>query len=228
MQHPSWVLILIFLYFSYSNLYGENNPDWVVPGEMSRGDRLLLAQAITADPGMKIRVVEELAHRARAGVLSQNDINSLFILRHLAEEGVRTKVITAPGRNFPEVRRAACEVLGLVGGARSAMILVSVLETEQEPMVLSEAVFALAKTGVPPEKNIIELLTRIIETRVLPRVDNNLAFACLLSIEKFGSLGTGIDDPSLFRAVIRIADGPFIGDVRRRALAVLDNLRGVY
>jgi HEAT repeat protein len=195
---------------------------------MTQGDRLLFAQAQTSDPGMKLQVINDLAARARAGVLSPKDRTSLFILRYLAEEGVRSKVITSPGRNFPEVRRAACEILGMVGGPESASILISVLETETEPMVLSEAVFALGKTGVPPERDIMELLTRIIDNHVLPKGDNNLAFACLLSVEKFEQAGTGIDDPALFRALIKVAEAPFIGDVRRKAMAVLDRLRSIY
>ena len=54
--------------------------------------------------------------------------------------------------------------------------------------------------------------------------DNNLAYAYLLAVEKIAGANSGIQDPSTFRAVIRISQGNYIRTVKLKAEEVLKRL----
>ena len=55
--------------------------------------------------------------------------------------------------------------------------------------------------------------------------DSNFAFAVLLAFEKLAKANDGIESPEAFRAIIRIAQGNYVRDVKKKAVQVLDKLR---
>jgi hypothetical protein len=205
-----------------------NGADWVVPGGMSLSDQLLLAQALVPDIHAKLRVIEELKIRARAGGVSPADRNAVRILQYLAEEGI----LTPPGgrriasRNFPEARRASCEVLGYIGGKEAKDILISVLKTDNEPMVLSEAVFALGKIETAPDKELVDILASLIEKKILISWDNNFAYALLAAVEKLTDTPAGIHDETLFRGLIRMLDAPLAPQVKIKTRRLIEKMKG--
>jgi hypothetical protein len=209
-------------------VFSGNDADWVTPGKMSVSDQLLLAQALVPDIHMKLRIIEELKIRARTGSVSPSDKNVIHILRYLAEEGVLTPPNRrGPGsRNFPDVRRASCEVLGYIGGKQAKDILINVLKTDNEPMVLSEAVFALGKIETEPDKELIDLLASLIEKKILISPDNNFAYALLATAEKLADTSAGIRDETLFRNLIRMLDIPLAPPVKIKTRRLIEKMIG--
>ncbi len=226
MRAASFALIFLSMLVLSPEIRGEER-DWIVPGAAAVRERLLFAQAVSPNRETKFSALREIGGGIETGTLSPNDGNVLSILAYLAQEGVKSETRGgSPGeRDFPDVRRASCELLGRIGGEGAKRTLLSVLETESEPMVLSEAVYALALIGGRPDPKIVQVLTRLLEVRVLAKNDDNLAFTCLLAIEKLDTREHRIDDPGLYRALLRLLDAPLIGEVRRKALDVIDRLR---
>jgi hypothetical protein len=194
---------------------------------MSVQDRLLYAQALVPDAGMKLAVVEDIRQRADRGGISPADKPTLFILRSLIDENVRSEIRspTATRRNFPEVRVAACRVLGQIGGETARGLLLSVLKYDYEPMVLSEAVYGLGKLGGRPDEETIDTIVQTIRRHVLPGKMNNLAFACLLAVDSFDPGFPGLENSDLFMAILSIRYGPFVPEVRGLAERLSDKIR---
>jgi len=226
MRAASFAVIVLSLLSCAAEIRGEEK-DWIVPGTAAVRERLLFAQAVSPNRETKIRALREIGGSIEAGTLPPGDAESLAILSYLAQEGVKseTRGGSPAERDYPDVRRASCELLGKLGGEEATRTLLSVLESESEPMVLSEAVYAIARIGGRPDRKILRILTRLIEVHVLAKNDDNLAFTCLLAVEKLDTPERRIDDPDLYRAILRMLDAPLIGEVRRKALDVIDRLR---
>lgn len=93
-------------------------------------------------------------------------------------------------------------------------------------MVLSEAVYALGVIGDNSNQRTAIYLADVLErntARVNP--DNNLAFACLLSMEKLMRTEDGIANPEILTALIDVVGGNYIQTVRFKALDVIQQLR---
>lgn len=126
---------------------------------------------------------------------------------------------------FPEVRRRSANLLGQLGGERSKESLVKVVLTDIEPMVMSEAAYALGVLGLNNDNEASQAIAFAVLSQdgVIP--DNNFAFASLLAFQKLAEANNGLNDPSAFEAIIRIAQGNYIKKVRLKAVEVLNSLR---
>jgi HEAT repeat protein len=162
------------------------------------------------------------------GRVGDSDEAVLTVLDSLAGEGVSSSVRSG-GRvinDFPEVRRQAVQILGEIGGEVSKDILFRVVRDDPEPMVLSEAVYALGVIGENTNMETTLYLADVLKrntARVNP--DNNLAFACLLSLEKLMGSEEGIADPEVLTALLDVVSGNYIQSVRLKALDVIYQLR---
>jgi len=226
MRAVSLAVVVFSLLAPAQGIRGEEK-DWIVPGAAAVRSRLLFAQAASPDRESKFHALREIGGNIETGTISPNDGNVLSILTYLAQEGVKSE--TRGGfpseRNYPDVRRASCALLGRMGGEGAKKTLLSVIESESEPMVLSEAVYALALIGGKPDPKILQILTRLLEVHVLAKYDDNLAYTCLLAVEKLDTPEHRMDDPDLYRAILRMLDAPLMGEVRRKAFDVIDRLR---
>ena len=149
------------------------------------------------------------------------------ILDSLSKEGVG-KVVREDGRqinNFPMVRREACAILGQIGGEDAKNSLLNVLLSDNEPMVRAEAVYSLGLIGLNENNEVTKIISWVILQQDLTRPDNNFAFASILALEKIAEKNNGINDEELYRAVITIAQGNYIRDVKYKALDLLNTLR---
>jgi HEAT repeat protein len=207
----------------------ETDEDWLRPGRAAVQRELRYAQALAPDMRTKLTVIAEIRDRAMAGGIAAEDKNALGILRYLTEEGTRSRNQNQSfaAKSFPEARRASCEALGYIGGGTSREILISVLELDPEPMVLSEAVFALGKITTEPDEKILGAFRNLLETKVLVSGgDNNLAMALLSAIGKLADSETGVRDEELFRALMRILDTPLSPAVRQKARQLIEKMKG--
>lgn len=149
------------------------------------------------------------------------------LLSDLAFDGTIRPVISnnAVINDFPEVRREACGLLGRLGGEQAVRSLLRVLETDPEPMVLSEAAFALGRIGLNPNNEVSHAIAIAVMRQTAVKPDNNFAFACLLAFQKLAKANKGLSDPDAFRAVLAIENGEYIPEVRQEAAAVLNILK---
>jgi hypothetical protein len=208
---------------------GAMDEDWVRPGREVLRDEIRYARAFAPDMQTKLALIAEIRDKARQGGVSPEDKSALRVLRYLAGEGTLTlkRGTASASQGFPEARRASCEALGYIGGPSAREILFAVLEAEGEPMVLSEAVFALGRITEEADDELTAVFTALLEAKILiPRGDNNLAMALLHTLEKFADSKAGIHDEGLFRVLMRMLDEPLAPQVRRKARILIEKMKG--
>lgn len=171
-----------------------------------------------------LAAIEDMISEGRA---TDSDRDLLAVLEYLSMEGngVQMREAGLLINNFPEVRRRACESLGDLGGEIAKASLINVLLTEDEPMVLAEAAYALGTIGINEDNQVTQALSYSILGQNIMSPDNNYAFAVLLAFEKIAESNGGIADPSAIRALVRIQNGNYIKTVQRKAKSVIDKLR---
>ena len=189
--------------------------------------RLIREQAITLDRDMKLLALRNIEDMIDSGKVSTGSPDVHYILDYLAGEGTDTRV-TENRRlvnYFPIVRKEACKLLGELGGENSKDTLINVLVQDDEPMVRAQAAYALGKIGMDDSGEVSRILTYAVLDQDVVNPDSNFAFAVLLALEKLAKANDGLDDPAAFQAIIRIAQGNYVRDVKRKAVQVMDLLR---
>lgn len=190
--------------------------------------RIIGEQAFSDGRETKMSALENLEELIEAGDIASGDPEAHYILDSLSSEGIG--VTYREGRrivnNFPEVRRKACELLGKMGGEAAKDTLINVLIADNEPMVLSEAVYALGEMGADTSDSnqVTQAIAYSILNQDLLTPDQNFGYAALLSIEKLAERNGGISDPSIYRALIRISQGNYIRTVQDKAQEVIKSL----
>ncbi len=190
--------------------------------------QIMKEKAFSGDRDMKLNVLNDLEKQINEGKVGPNDLDVEFILEYLAMEGSTRKVIENKRlvNYFPEVRRRACNLLGKLGGERAKDALLTVLLNDPEPMVKSEAAYALGEIGLNKNGEVVKALLFALNHQDPRKADNNFAYAIILAIEKIAKKNGGIKDPEAYRALVKIADGQsYIRVVRNKALQVLDELK---
>ncbi|MDL2229808.1 HEAT repeat domain-containing protein [Treponema sp. OttesenSCG-928-L16] len=148
-------------------------------------------------------------------------------LEYMALEGVVNKSVES-GRvvnNFPDVRARSAMYLGELGTEEAKTSLIKIMLADPEPMVLTEAVKSLAKIGINNNEETVTVISWVVTRFDVLNPDNLLALAALDAYEILAEKNNGIRDPSAFRTIIRIAEGPYIRPVQERAKQTLSVLR---
>lgn len=189
--------------------------------------RIVHEQAIDLSRDSKLLALASIREMIDSGTVAKNSVVALDILGYLANEGTG-HVAMEDNRlinDFPEVRREACNLLGRMGGEQADAILMQVMTEDREPMVLSEAAYALGQIGLNQGGRASERIASAVMRIEAQKPDNNLAFASLLAFEKLARKNKGLNDPAAFRAIIAISRGPYVHAVKQKALQVLDGLK---
>ncbi len=189
--------------------------------------QIIREQAYSADRDMKLLALRYLQEMVDDGRVSSDNTEAIKVLDYLSTEGI-SRIVRENGlqmNNFPDVRRMACTILGQIGGEESKDALVTVLLNDNEPMVRSEAVYALGQIGLNENNEVSRAIAWVILQQDTIAPDNNFAFAALLAFDKLAQQNNGIKDEEAYRAVIAIASGNYIRDVKYKAREVLNNLR---
>jgi len=175
---------------------------------------------------MKLVALEYIGDALKGGRKSEEIQKSL---EYLALEGVLNKAKEGGvGRvlnSFPDVRAKACEYLGELGTEQAKTSLLKVVLADPEPMVLTEAIKALATIGNNDNDEVTTAISWIVTRFDVLNPDNSLAYAALDAYEKILEKNKGIKDPSVIRVILRIAEGPYIKPVQSKAKALLSNMR---
>ena len=200
---------------SVEESYLQESVEAMVIREQSRAD----------SRDMKFIALEYIGEAIKAGRGNEETLKSLD---YLALEGVVNKSreggVGRLTNNFPDVRAKAVEYMGQIGGEAAKNSLVKVVLAEPEPMVLTEAVKALAKIGKNDNEEVVTAISWIVTRFDILNPDNSLAFAALNAYETIAEKNGGIKDASTIRTIRRIIEGPYIKPVQARAREVLGKL----
>jgi len=149
-------------------------------------------------------------------------------LEYLSMEGTSNRV-REKGRlmnDYPEVRRAAAKYLGTLGTPEAKSALIRICTTENEPMVLQEAVKSLGMIGTNDNDDAVAAIVWIanrFNNTTAP--DNLLALATVDALDKIAQRSKGIKDPGAIQLLIKIAEGSYAPPVKERAKQALIDLR---
>lgn len=197
--------------------------------------QILREKAFSDDLETKLTSLTKLEEMVNGGSLGENAVQIEFVLEYLGMEGVGRTVRENHRQvnNFPEVRRRSAQLLGLMGSKTEGQVaesakraLVSMLLTDNDKMVKSEAVYALGVMDLEDESEAIQAIVFALETEDPTRPDNNFGYAVVLALEKIAIRNDGIKDPAAYRALVRISSGNYLKTVKEKANKVLDLLAG--
>jgi hypothetical protein len=180
------------------------------------------SQAVGRD--MKLVALEYIGEAIEHGNTSSEVKKAL---EYLALEGI-TNQTRENGRlinNYPDVRAKAVVYLGEVGTSEAKNALLKVMLADPEPMVLTEAVKALAKIGLNENEETANTISWVVTRFDVLNPDNLLALSALEAFEILAKKNGGLKDPSALRTIMRIADGRYISPVKDRARQLIFDLR---
>ncbi len=220
-------IITVLIFISTSAFTQEEEPTVEELYLQNAEIRLIREQAITVDRDMKLLALSNIRSMIDSGKVSTGAPEAHYVLNYLASEGIGNQIRENRRlvNNFPMVRKEACELLGNLGGENSKETLLEVLVQDDEPMVKAEAAYALGKIGYNENDEVARALAFAVVDQDVVNPDSNFAFAVLLAFEKLAKANDGIESPEAFRAIIRIAQGNYVRDVKKKAVQVLDKLR---
>jgi HEAT repeat protein len=195
----------------------------------SMQQQIIQAEAYSNDMDMKLIAISDIQAMVENGEIAEDDYFTLQILYDLGQEGV-TREIREQGHvinDFPIVRKEACRLLGEVGGDQARTYLINILLNDPEPMVMSEAIIAIAKCGLDEKGDAQRAMASSMYRQSATMKDNNFAVAYMNSIELLVKDGYKITDPIVWEEVVKIADpsSGYTSIVQQRALNLLKFLQ---
>jgi hypothetical protein len=164
----------------------------------------------------KYIALEHIANALERG--STNDELRLS-LEYLALESTQNQVRQGKRlvNNFPGVRRQAAKYLGQVGTKEAKTALIKICTTDNEPMVLQEAVKSLGTIGLNDNDDAVNVIVWTTEKFHNSGAPNDiLAIAAIDSIEKFAQKEQRIDSGAI-QLLMKISSGPYVPAVKERA-----------
>ena len=190
--------------------------------------QVLRSQVLSNNRETKMLALQSLGSMIDEKRLGPDNKDMIAMLESLAGEGV-FKIVRLDGsvsNYFPDVRREAVGLLGKVGGKDSKVILQRVILADKEPMVLAEAVYAMGRMATADDKDVLPYIGKVmLNNNNSATPDNNLAYSCLLTIERLSGTFNGIAEPELISALLDTASsGLYIKDVSAKAKSVIGKL----
>ena len=190
--------------------------------------QIIKAEAESPDRDMKLVAIADIRNMVEDGSAGDNP-EIVAVLGSLAGEGV-TNVVREQGHvqnDFPDVRMQAARLLGEMGSEEAARELNTILLTDPEPMVMSEAILAISKIEVEDTQARNRSMAAAIYRQTAVNKDNNFAYTFLESVENVARREGGISDPMIFEEVAKIADARqgYNRAVRERAFQLLRDLQ---
>jgi hypothetical protein len=148
-------------------------------------------------------------------------------LEFMTMEGVVNKSYES-GRltnNYPDVRTKAATYLGKLGTPEAKNTLIKIVKSDNEPMVLTEAIKSLAAIGLNDNDETVSAIAWVMRHFDTLNPSDLLAISALDAFEKLAEANGGLKDASAIQTIQKIAEGPYRLSVKKRAREVLNNLR---
>ena len=192
--------------------------------------QIIKTEAASPERDMKMIALTDIRQMVADGSAADNP-EIIEVLGDLAGEGV-THVVREQGHiqnDFPEVRREAAQILGELGTEEAAKQLNTILLTDPEPMVMSEAILAISNIEVEDTRSRNRSMAAAIYRQTAVNKDNNFAYTYLQAVENIVLREGLVNDPMIFEEVAKIAD-PRQGYnhvVRERAFKLLRDLQDI-
>jgi HEAT repeat protein len=160
------------------------------------------------------------------GAISRGDKGAEIqtALDKLAMEGIINQT-RENGRlvNYPDVRTQAAILLGEMGTPEARNTLIKLIPAEYEPMVITEAIQSLAKTGITNKEGLV--ISQAVNRFDMQLPDNRMAYAALEAFDTLAKQNNGMMDPFILKAIMRITEGRYNGSVRARAKRLIADLK---
>ena len=191
--------------------------------------QVLRSQVQSNSRESKVLALQNLSSMVDDKRLGPENRDMIALLEGLAGEGVFrvNRLENSVANDFPDVRWQAVELLGRIGGKDAKAILMRVALADKEPTVLAAAVYSMGQIATADDKDLLPYISKVMianNGRLSP--DNNLAYACLLTIEKLVGKLKGVNDPDLINALLdTTASGLYMREVRLKAVSVIAKLR---
>ena len=196
---------------------------------LQSGDIMIMREmAFIADRDLKLQSIQMIEESIKDGTFSTGDPAAHFVLDYLSEEGIN-RIVKENNRTvnyFPTVRREASRVLGELGGENSKRTLLNVLRTDDDAVVLAEAVYALGVIGDDEDGEVSQAIAFALQNQNQLIPNDNFANSSLLAIEKLIEKNGPMDNRDIYSAVVQIAqNGNYIPPVKARAYHVISLMR---
>jgi HEAT repeat protein len=219
--------LLITAFFAVSPVIGQSNDsetsieesylqeaiEMMIIRETSRSDSL----------DQKLLALEHIGSAIERGSTNEE---IRVTLEYLSLEGTQNKARMA-GRlvnNHPTVRRQAAKYLGDLGTKEAKNILLKICASDDEKMVLQEAVKSLGNIGINENDDVVNTIVWIMNKDTNSETpDNILAIAAIDTIEKLARQNKSAD-PNAINVIARIMGGPYANPVKQRARQALVTL----
>jgi len=148
-------------------------------------------------------------------------------LEYLGLEGVlnTTRENGRVVNNFPDVRKQAATYLGLLGTPEAKDTLKRMVNGDNEPMVIAEAIRSLGVIGLNDNNESTTVISWAVRRFHYLNPDNYMASLALDAYERIADSNGGLKDPDAYRTMQLIAEGPYITPVRNRAISLMGQLR---
>ena len=190
--------------------------------------QILREKAASDDREIKLSALDDLEKKINAGLSSSDAAQAEFVLEYLGLEG-SGRISRQNGHkvnDFPEVRQRAAQLLGKVGTEAAKNALIRILLIDDEPIVKSEAVYALGTIGMNENNETVQAIEFVYNMEDPQQPDQNFGYAICLAIEKLAhKTPGGLKDPDAYRLLVNIAEGNSLRTVKAKALQVLDELK---
>jgi hypothetical protein len=149
-------------------------------------------------------------------------------LERLSLEGtnVQTRERGRLKNDFPEVRRQAAKLLGSFNSEEAKIALLKVCVSDNEPLVLQEAVRSLGMIGMDKDGDVVGTIvwvTNKFNNTIAP--DNLLALAAIDALGRIAKNNNGVVRDDAFNLLIKISEGAYPPPVREKARQTIIDIR---
>jgi len=183
-----------------------------------------LSRSVPPSRDMKLVALEYIGDAIERG--NRGD-EILSALEFLSFEGV-LDVTRENGRvanNFPDVRKVAATYLGKLGTPEAKDVLLKMVNRDNEPMVITEAIRSLGTIGTNERDEVTQTIVWTVNRFNVLNPDNFIALSALDAFSKIAASNNGIKDRAVLETILKISEGTYVRPVQDRARELLIELR---
>lgn len=219
------VFVIVFIISSFSFIFSQTLEEKLLKKREQRIQNYTY-QARNGARNSKLQVINSIIEEFDEVKYTEKDKKLVDLAVYLSEEGSgrqeyeNNRMIN----DYPDVRRGACVVLGMVGGDDARTALINVLANDKNSTVKAEALLALGKIK---DNSNGEALRAIVYTyRTMYKPDNNFVMAVIQAVREMArSNAASYGDAVIILSEIQM--GQYTRVVREEAYKAIKYLNSV-